>query len=186
MRFRKTIIAIAAAASLAAGGAAVGAPEAHAVTLYGLCDWNAGYHWCSRQTSGTFKYWQRDISGDSNQQIGRSYQGQVSNSGCWPFTCGGGNNSNFDGAAVYKMFNINSGLCLAASSLSSLIVYASSCSANGTNWVWDGSVDNSHLINVYQTNGHGNRLYKLFPFANNYDLMTQTGNESWGMVPVAG
>lgn len=169
-------------------GLSVAAPQpAQAVTLNGLCDWNQGYNDCVRQNAGGFYDWARDISGDTNQQMGRSYQGQVSSSGCWPFTCGGGNNGNFDGAAVYKIFNIHSGLCMAASNLSTVAVYAQSCSSNGTNWVWDGTVNVSHLINVYQTNGHSNVVYKLNPFGGRYrQLVTNQDNESWGMVPVIG
>lgn len=159
-------------------------PAAHAATVYGLCNPNTNYAYCSRASSGVVYYWTRDISGDPNQQIQRQYMGQVSNANCWPFTCGGGNNAALNNESVWRIYNINTGQCYAASSLSTGEIYAESCNANGTNWVWDGTQGNAHLINVYQTNNDNNRWEMLDSFNGVYHplYVEDTAFADWGMV----
>jgi hypothetical protein len=164
------------------------AVPAHAVTLNGLCDLSNNYQDCAREASPYFDDWARDISGDSNQQMGRSYQGQVSNGNCWPFTCGSGNNAALDNTAVYKIYNVHSGRCLASND-TTWNVYSANCSANGTNWVWKGSSSNAYLVNVYQVNNHGGRSdwwtldkHGLYNSLSVYD----NGFRPWGMVSVIG
>jgi hypothetical protein len=140
------------AAGMFTGGAVMAAPAAHATTVYGLCltDVNP-ISTCARQTStnGPVDAWARDISGDPNQQFQKLYEGQVSSQNCWPFTCGSGFNSSYNGDAVYRLYNINSGRCIAPDNPDIASVYSVDCNANGVNWVW---TPEGYLVNVYQTN----------------------------------
>jgi hypothetical protein len=187
MSTRKKITAFLAGALISVGLAAGLVQPAHAVVLNGLCV-ATPYDDCARQSGGYFDNWARDISGDSNQQMSRSYQGQVSNSGCWPFTCGTGNNASLDGKSVYKIYNIHTGQCLAASSIADGgLIHAQSCSANGTNWVWNGSTGNANLINVYQTNNAAGHYWQMLARDSLYSILyTGSSPWSWGLVSVIG
>jgi hypothetical protein len=151
----KSLLTVGAGILLVGGltvGATVKAPEARAVLLNGLCTTD-GYAHCARQTGSYFDWWNRDISGDTNQQMSRSYQGQVSSSGCWPFNCGSGLNAALNNTAVYKIFDINTGQCMLSNHvLGDFKVTVGNCSSNGSNWVWDGSEGNAALVNVYMSN----------------------------------
>jgi hypothetical protein len=173
----------------------VTALPAHAVTLYGLCTPGSK---CARETGSYFDWWPRDISGDTNQQMSRSYQGQVSSQRCWPFNCGGGLNAAYDGASVWKIFNINTGRCMVSNHVAGdqKVTIGGSCNDNGSNWVWDGSVSNAALINVYMSNWDCPRPSQCFAMAldvvslygplETLDNGQQPFASTWGLVPVIG
>lgn len=161
------------------GGTAVAvttAQDAQAATVYGICTGST----CAREASGAFEAWARDISGDSAQQQQRTYVGQVSSSNCWPFTCGNGFNAAYNGASVWRVYNIHTGHCMAADD--GYYVYATACNANGVNWVWDGTTASAHLVNVYQTDLHDSGRI-LTTLGNGFQLeATGGGNQLWGLI----
>jgi hypothetical protein len=65
-------------------------------------------------------------------------------------------------------------------------VFATPCSANGTNWVWDGRDSTSaHLVNVYQTDLVSSS--RILTWNGNFSpLFTAATFQTWGMVPVIG
>lgn len=156
---RKLLAALVATAGLVLGSAGVAAPSMAATNPY-VESWHTG------DTIGNINYPTgplADFSSGAMQPQTLNYVGKVSNSSCWPFTCGNGANNYFDGHNVYVAYHTGTSYCW---TLSGALAYYTNTSCgtshpyslwvqtdahNGQPWPW------RTWVNVGATDGAGGK-----------------------------
>lgn len=142
---------------------------ARATTYQGLCMTNYAST-CARENAGYVDSWPQDISGDTYQHYAREYIGQVSASGCWPFTCGSGLNSTFNGESVWVFLNVTTANCIDME-FSGNQATAQACGPFTHGGAYPGQMfswtSSGELVNVYQSDYYGSGQFLMGQGAGN-------------------